>query len=191
MPLKPRAVGPTQSRMRPNLRIQRCVKQNKMWRAMLLAVLLPLIGAHAIQACSCLQIGPDGTPEAKHAFNPEAALRYATAIFRGKVIAIRELELPAERALRWAGSMRVRLIMFQVSDVWKGVDFDRVIGFTGNGGPDCSFEFAIGKEYLVFAQRDGLFVPDELNFTWCSDTELVSSASEKIKLLGLPERQFK
>jgi hypothetical protein len=73
--------------------------------------------------------------------------------------------------------------VFQVDRDWAGVSAHRLSLFMDEG--DCTFAFAAGRHYVVFAHRDPHGRPTT---SVCSRTSESDHAQEVLKALGPPRR---
>ena len=124
-------------------------------------VLLP----SAADACSCRASAPAC----------EAAWS-ATAVFVGRVESIEPIQV-AGRPSRFA-SKRVR---FKVMEAFTGPRETEAVIDTGSGGGDCGYRFRQGREYLVYAQKDG--TSGRLTVSTCSRTSMLESAAADLAYL--------
>lgn len=67
--------------------------------------------------------------------------------------------------------------VIKVTKVWKGVNQSTVTIATGNS--TCAYSFAVGKEYLIFANREN----GQLYTSLCSGNQLLETAERDIALL--------
>ena len=74
----------------------------------------------------------------------------------------------------------VMLVTFDVMHSYRGVEGQRVDVETGLGGGDCGFSFEVGREYLVFADRDE---SGRLSTGICSDTAPVEKSAANLAYL--------
>ena len=116
-------------------------------------------------ACSCAELP-----------SVEEELERSKAVFSGKVIDIRE-----KRSLNGYIS---KLVFFEVTNTWKGVEQSEIIITTGQGGGDCGFDFKVGQEYLVYANESTMYGAKSLVSTICNRTNELSSLQEDLKILG-------
>ena len=110
-------------------------------------------------ACTC------ALPEA-----PDAELAKADAVFRGQVV-----------AASTGGPEDPSQVTFAVSRVWKGSDDPVQTLGTAATTALCGYPFAIGKEYLVYAQPAG-------RVSSCSRTRPIDAASDDLEALGAGDR---
>ena len=121
---------------------------------------------------------------------PTTELANAAAVFAGRVEVISSDDSipardstwsPAEEREWFARLAEQRQIRLRVSRVWKGSFGETAIIVTGGGGGDCSFEFTVGEEYLVYvfpARRGGLYASS------CSRTRRLANAADDLRDLG-------
>jgi hypothetical protein len=115
-------------------------------------------------ACSCVVASP-----------PETALRESSAVFSGIVLSVRE---PNNHRIR--SSADPVEVTFRVTEIWKGVDTDRLTVRTAASTASCGFEFALGQHYIVYAQD----TPNGLATGLCTRTAELAAASDDLKALG-------
>ncbi|MFC7371635.1 hypothetical protein ACFQPF_08095 [Fictibacillus iocasae] len=110
-------------------------------------------------ACSCVP-NPD----------PEAALKNADAVFSGKVTEI----------TRTGFIEKSRAVKIETQTIWKGSKNKHMLIYTAEQSASCGYEFAVGKEYIIYAyDHDG-----ELHTGLCSRTALLKDAGEDLHALG-------
>lgn len=134
---------------------------------LILALVAPILVLSAPQpayACTCA--GPA---------TPAKGLAQADAVFAGKVTAIK-----ASTMYRFTSSREMLQVTFTVSDVWKGNLHRKTTLSTAPSGEACGYEFALGRDYLVYASesRDGL------STGLCTRTRTLSSAAGDLSVLG-------
>lgn len=122
-------------------------------------------GPTAASACSCAE--PPGVEE---------ELERSDAVFSGKAI-----EVDEKPALFSAST---RTIIFQVGQIWKGIEQSQVEITTGQGGGDCGFKFNMGQEYLVYAVKSEMYGTNELITIICDRTAVLSQAQGDMAILG-------
>ncbi|MDF2652236.1 MAG: hypothetical protein K0Q73_8041 [Paenibacillus sp.] len=141
-----------------------------MRKAMMLKVLLSLLffvvslslGPKTSFACWCMKQ------------DPQAALDRAEKVFSGSVM---EIQYEQEKNEALMGTSRHANI-FEVDQVWKGVEQSRTIVYS-NGG-SCGFMFEEGKSYMVYTyDKNG-----ESYTNFCNRTVELSSAGEDVMALG-------
>jgi len=75
-----------------------------------------------------------------------------------------------------------RVATIHVKSVWKGVERSVVQVETAIAGPVCGYDFIVGYDYLVYAQRSGNGI---LSTGLCSRTRVEYDARhEDLKVLG-------
>ncbi len=136
------------------------------------------LGIHSsVQACSCFHAGPEG--------DYRGLLENTGAVFRGTVLRVQDLTgIPGRDLQRSA----LRLVVLQVTGVWKGIDQQVAYVFTAQERSACGYPFEEGKEYVVWADRDLGDAPGELVTDTCRSTRELQDASEQLKQLGKPKR---
>jgi hypothetical protein len=129
----------------------------------------------ALATAACLMMSRAG--EACSCSHETPSYDVYTAVFLGKVTAIRQVELPSRGQL-----LRHKLVEFSAEAVWKGPRTAQQRVYTGLGGPDCGAEFKVGERYLVTASEDPFFDADPSDKTnrlftsRCSSTAPVGRA---------------
>jgi hypothetical protein len=127
---------------------------------------LILLAAPAAYACEC------EPPSQSKAF------RRAAAVFAGKVIEVRDSNLPIVE-----GSDYSVAVKFRVSRYWKGSGKPELTVHTEQGVLSCNqFKFQESEEYLVYARGKQLIV-----FAGCSRSAPLSDADyirDELKRLG-------
>lgn len=125
-----------------------------------LGIAVALLGsaftAGAAFACSCQAPPP-----------PKIALSKATAVFTGRVTAIKEKD-------------GQKLVTMTVQDLWKGNLKNQVTVKTAIQSATCGFPFQADAKYLVYAYE----FKNELTTNLCSRTCLLERATEDLKELG-------
>jgi hypothetical protein len=106
--------------------------------------------------------------------DPKAELDRAEKVFSGNVIEIRYEQEKSEASM---GTSR-RSNLFEVDQVWKGLEQSRTIVYSDGGS--CGFMFEEGKSYMVYTyDKNG-----ESYTNFCNRTVELSKAGEDIKALG-------
>jgi hypothetical protein len=119
-----------------------------------------------IHACSCAESA-----------SAQAELQQQTAVFSGKVIAIKK---PFKLLIR--SSADPVNVTFEVDRVWKG-DVGKIVSIqTAMSEASCGFNFDQNQEYLVYAYGN---IAD-LRASLCSRTQAFLTASEDVEALGTP-----
>ena len=119
-------------------------------------------------ACSCVEPG-----SVQEEFNQ------SVAVFSGKVIGVIDKDKfnPIQSSSDPIG------VVFEVDEVWKGINQTQVIVYTSRFPESCGYEFTTTK-YLVYAnESDG-----DLSVSMCSRTTLLSAAQEDLNELGLGDK---
>ena len=134
------------------------MKFNLLWSV---SVLTLIIAAQAFMptrlvSCSCLP------PPA-----PQQALRDVDVVFSGTVVSIDSAGLQ-------------KAVLFDVTEVWKGVSGSQVVVHTPNDSAACGIEFGVGTSYLVYART----VDGELSTGLCDRTAELSLATADVQALG-------
>jgi hypothetical protein len=119
-----------------------------------------------IHACSCAE-----------STSAQAELQQQTAVFSGKVIAIKK---PFKLLIR--SSADPVNVTFEVDRVWKGDVGKNVSIQTAMSGPSCGFNFNKNEEYLVYAHGDIA----QLKVSLCSRTQAFLTSGKDIEALGAP-----
>ncbi len=121
-------------------------------------------------ACSCV-VNPNESPEEA----VKDALAKSTAVFAGKVVDLK-VPVPTGSVISTADPVT---ITFQVSEVWKGPAYRRLVIHTARSEVSCGYEFQMGQEYLVYAY--GLETKLETNLCWRNQ---LHPAKEDLAVLG-------
>lgn len=116
-------------------------------------------------ACSCAESLP-----------VKKELQRSSAVFSGEVIEM----LDDNENSSVISSDDPIAVLFKVEESWKEMNQTEVAIYTARSSASCGFEFALGNEYLVYAdETDG-----EFSVNLCSNTKLLSSATDDIQELG-------
>lgn len=127
-----------------------------------LVALVSTVHPDCVYACSCRPPG-----------SPAHALAEATAVFAGKVAAIRA---PADQ-----GGANPVEVAFTVTHSWKGALPSSLVVTTPASSASCGVEFVQGQEYLVYAREsEGV-----LQVSLCSRTTQLALAGEDLAALGV------
>lgn len=128
---------------------------------MLMRVTFPLLFAlvysQAAFACSCAPPPP-----------PAAALRQASAVFAGRVIAISP-----------AAGHRKRVV-FRAEEIWKGASSPFISVSTWTDEAACGNSYSIGERWLVYANGG-----NALTTSLCSRTTQIQNAQQDLQALGI------
>jgi hypothetical protein len=117
---------------------------------------------------------------------PIAELNRSGAVFAGKVVAIDAPSgLPTlTRSFPFidfqSSSADPVSVTFDVSDVWKGPAYRRMVLTTSRESASCGYPFQLGETYLVYAADRG----DGLTTHLCSRTNSISQAQPDLVALG-------
>jgi hypothetical protein len=108
-------------------------------------------------ACSCVE--PPSVQD---------ELDRSSAVFRGEVMEIKDADY-------------TKKVLFQVKEIWKGIEQSQVILLTAESGSSCGFNFNVGQEYVVYATGEG-----SLSTSICDRTVSVQSlkVEEDLEALG-------
>ena len=93
-----------------------------------------------VAACSCIQSGP-----------PCEATWKADVVFVGQVLDI--TDLPPAGSLGDPRSWYRRRVSLKVTEAFLGSVRESVVVYTGQGGGDCGYAFAVRSTYLIYAYR--------------------------------------
>jgi Carboxypeptidase regulatory-like domain len=118
----------------------------------------------SVNACSCASPG-----------TPCESYGHANAVFVGTVTGV-STEKRSKNETGWTPLA----FKFAVEHSYLGVEGTEVEVFTGRGGGDCGFGFAVGKRYLVYAYRS----ENRLSTSICSRTTAYARATEDLAFLG-------
>jgi len=113
-------------------------------------------GAKSAFACSCIAPG-----------TPEQELQKSDAVFSGTVHTIDK-------------TTNGYHILFDVSEIWKGISAASVEVATAQDSAACGFAFEKDKAYLVYAYES----EDGLSTNICTRTALLSEATNDVIALG-------
>lgn len=116
-------------------------------------------------ACSCAMSQP-----------PEESLEAADAVFAGTVTDIADPFQPGS----YHSTAADRHVTFNVSEVWKGPDYESIVVSTAVSSASCGYSFSEDEDYLVYARG----AEDELSVSLCSRTAVLDEAEEDIAALG-------
>jgi len=134
---------------------------------------LATAGQTRLGACSC----GGGGAACQVVWNSEAVF-VARAIAMGEEI----------DSVRMVGDLRVvwreRVVRLKVSEAFRGVEVGDLAVRTAASSASCGFSFAVGRTYLVFADRDKL--SGVLTVSLCSNTALVDDSAEALAYLRGP-----
>ena len=116
---------------------------------------------------------------AQHSTVSEALKRH-DAVFSGKVLQVKRPEV-ITREGRSEFSSRGIEVTFRVLRTWKSVDTEEVTIVTPLSS--CGYDFAVGEEYLVWANLDRSS-PARLAVGLCSRTGKLAMATKDLRKLG-------
>ena len=122
----------------------------------------------SLLACSCVPPSP-----------PKQAVEEADAVFLGTVEKFEIDKPPAPEGNAEGEAKRIATVRVRVS--WKGVEDPIVRVATALYGPTCGYDFIVGADYLVYADRVG---QNLLVTSTCSRTKPVGATIGDV-------RQFK
>src|SRR5690606_4132600 len=131
-------------------------------RLMLLALLVvagTLVWPTRAEACTCVPSGPPC----------EAAWR-TDAIFLARVVSI---------ATRPGATFGPRTVNMRILTAFRGIEGESVEVTTGAGAGDCGYDFEAGRDYLVYAYRNG----GRLATGICNRTRPIEEAEEDLDYL--------
>lgn len=100
----------------------------KLFRAGILGLFVLLLVPLHVRACDCVNAVP-----------PCKAFANSHAVFAGRVVSIS------------APDGGYRMVTFDVTSAYRGIDGKTAEVRTGLGGGDCGYEFRVGEQYLVYA----------------------------------------
>ncbi|MBS4192464.1 hypothetical protein KHA94_20110 [Bacillus sp. FJAT-49705] len=118
-----------------------------------------------VHACSCAEL-----PSVEDEFER------SQAVFSGKVLKVSEK--------RSSKGYSPKLVLFEVTNTWKGVKQSQIYITTGQDDGDCGISFIEGIEYLVYANESDMYGEMALVTGICDRTAKVASAQEDLKILG-------
>jgi hypothetical protein len=117
--------------------------------ALIISGLFPGFASLRAMACDCARPG-----------SPREELQRVDAVFSGEV-----------------SSVTREKIEFKVEKIWKGPRAKRIsIEYEQS---DCTYVFAVGKKYLVYASGKGVF-----STSICTRTKELDKASDDLKEIG-------
>jgi len=116
-------------------------------------------------ACKCVK--PLGVKE---------ELSRSDQVFSGKVLSIKD-----EKGSN--GNIK-KVVLFKVSQTWKGSKVAKIKIITGQGGGDCGYSFQKNHDYLVYAKQSDMYGKKELVAITCSRTKDLADAKEDLVILG-------
>lgn len=133
------------------------------------------LAAFALASLLATAALPSSAHACKCMFPPlESARADATAVFEGRVVAIREQVDPQT-------TLGHNYVTLAVVRTWKGLDRDeRIEIITNNQSAACGYEFAKDTSYLVFAREN----EGKLTVSACSRTKQLAEAKDDLKALG-------
>lgn len=146
------------------------LKTQPMIKQIILLVILSFTTAG--YACSCKE------------FNGiEEHISHSEIIFRGTVTSVIDCEL--ETDIEWRTDS-VKMYTFKVSNCYKGVDVEVLEITTGNPFGGCGDAFAIGQEYIIFANSPNYRAKNEGMYSTsiCMGNGPVSEYSDLITILN-------
>jgi len=129
---------------------------------LLMVLIVMLFKPIPTAACSCIVPPP-----------ADVALSEATAVFSGEVVDVNKSKVDNGKT-----------IDFKVKEVWKGIDTTTISVFTGNDSASCGIDFAVGKEYLVYAHTLDSTGKSYLSTTLCDRTVELANAADDLNLIG-------
>lgn len=130
-------------------------------RIFLICSLLLFSFITSVNACSCAE-----------PLSVEESLEQAAAVFSGKVIRVKEK--------KQEHGFYGKSVLFEVNEIWKGVEHSQIMIETGSGDADCGIHFKEGVEYLVYAYED----ESKLKTYLCTRTKELSFAQDDLFVLG-------
>lgn len=142
-----------------------------MKKILLIATSFLILATNSASACKCSQA------------TPEQSFERSRAVFSGRVVDVVEPS-PAERrsprsdeAPNFLSGVKVT---FEVSEVWKGNNKQRLVVSTSDSSASCGYSFQEGEEYLVYASGEEA----KLQTGLCSGTKPLSNARADLAVLG-------
>ena len=75
-------------------------------------------------------------------------------------------------------------VLFEVTNIWKGVEQSQIIITTGTSDGDCGINFKEGQEYLVYANESTMYGAKSLVSVICDRTNELSSLQGDLTILG-------
>jgi hypothetical protein len=142
-----------------------------MKKILLIATSFLIFSATSAIACKCIQS------------TPEESFERAGTVFSGRVVDVVEPS-PAERQSPRGNEDPNFLsgvkVTFEVSEVWKGNNKQRLVVMTSDSSASCGYSFQEGEEYLVYASGEEA----KLQTGLCSGTKPLSDARADLGVLG-------
>jgi hypothetical protein len=113
-------------------------------------------------ACSCAE-----------SLSVENEYTRSVAVFRGEVIGVKEVD-------------HSKRVMIEVLENWKGANQSQIIIQTGLGDGDCGIDFEMGKEYLVYANKQSVYDDSGNYFSTgiCDRTTSIHAVTNDFDILG-------
>jgi hypothetical protein len=130
--------------------------------ALAVVVILPVVA----EACSCFS----GFPLCQTYWD-------TPAVFKGTVIEVEEIRVPAGRPDAYYSKRRVHI---SVDETFRGNVSGVVPIATGAGGGDCGYNFEEGKSYLVYAYKND---EGQLGTGICTRTRPIEKADEDLEFI--------
>jgi hypothetical protein len=134
-----------------------------------------ILSAVPARACDCLRL-----PEPSPSIATEAPF-----VFAGRVVEIRErsehVSIVRDGSAETSVRPLERLVVFRVAKAWRGVTASTFTVATD--WSDCNYPFAVGLDYLVFANAQGRARPLT---SICARTTPLDRAGRLLELLGSP-----
>jgi hypothetical protein len=131
--------------------------------------------AQRVSACSCAEPSP----------NAFVGFEVSDAVFVGKAIEVKEVEIPYKNKAGW---FTVELeVKFRVERTLKGLEGSEVILRTGSGCCSCGYEFEKGQKYLVYAYH----YKGMLNTNYCTRTKPLAYAAKDLEEIGKRQKEEK
>ena len=110
-------------------------------------------------------------------------------IITGRVSSVQFCELETYNDDKTTNQLKVKLITFELTEVYKGGSGRFIKIITGVGGGDCGQEFIVGEDYVIFAMDQSIYntkMDDGLyETTICRGNGLVSESEISVKILNM------
>jgi len=140
-----------------------------------------LFSAGYAVACTCFHGGGKTMREsaALDSDGPHAAKIIFQGLVQKQDVVEGAIGAPSN-AMSMTGYGSHRLVTMQVSHAYRGQADGAVTVLTGLGGGDCGFDFEVGQEYLVYANR---ITGGRLFTSICTGTAPLEQAAAKVRFL--------
>jgi len=139
--------------------------------SMVLVISMMIAGVTLLQPCIAFACSCAPSPSVA------ASVSSAVAVFSGKVM---KVDAPQGQVVSSADPVTVT---FAVQKVWKGAAEPQLVVITALDSASCGYNFELGQEYLVYADRnEGPGAALSVNL--CSRTTILPQAQSDLAALG-------